>query len=141
MKRIEHDCVGALLVRDGQVLLGRRADDRQWLPGAWDLFGGHIEAGEDAQQALRRELQEELGVVALRLRALGVLDDEAQGWRLHVFAVDAWSGEPCNRQPEEHAQLCWMSLQEAAARLAPAHAGFAQLIEAAVPGGKRPPAE
>jgi 8-oxo-dGTP pyrophosphatase MutT (NUDIX family) len=39
----------------GALLLGRRADDRARLPGAWDIFGGHVEPGEDAAHALHRE--------------------------------------------------------------------------------------
>ena len=124
---VAHDCVGALLVRGDRVLLGRRADDRAWLPGAWDLFGGHLEPGEDAGQALRRELREELGIVAGAMRPLGTLEAGGE-WRRRVFAVDRWRGEPRNRQPLEHAELRWMTREEAQARLALAHAGFAALI-------------
>ena len=128
-----HDCVGALLVRDGRVLLGRRADDREWLPGAWDVIGGHIEPGESAAAALARELAEELGVVPMAQRELGLLESDATRWRLRLYAVDAWSGgEPQNRRPDEHAELRWMPAEDAALRLAPAHAGFATLIAAAV---------
>ncbi|MFC3551422.1 NUDIX domain-containing protein [Lysobacter cavernae] len=65
-----HDCVGALIVHDGKVLLGRRSADREWLPGAWDVFGGHVEAGESGPQALCRELDEELGIVPTRIEYL-----------------------------------------------------------------------
>lgn len=132
LRQTTHDCVGALLVRDGQVLLGRRAEQRDWLPGAWDVVGGHIEAGESPEAAITRELAEELGVVPARLRELGVLDSEAGGWRLRLYVVVAWSGEPVNRCPDEHAELRWMPPAEAARRLAAAHAGFAALIAAAV---------
>lgn len=127
-----HDCVAAFLLRADQVLLGRRADDRDWLPGAWDLFGGHIEAGETAEQALCRELREELDVVPLTLRALGILEAPDGSWRLQVYAVDDWDGEPVNRQPAEHAALSWMSAAEAATRLRTAHSDFPALIRAAV---------
>jgi 8-oxo-dGTP pyrophosphatase MutT (NUDIX family) len=40
----------------GALLLGRRADDRARLPGAWDIFGGRVEPGEDAADALHRDL-------------------------------------------------------------------------------------
>lgn len=127
-----HECVGALLLREGRLLLGRRADDRDWLPGAWDLFGGHLQPGETAQAALRRELREELGIEAGALRALGALASAEAGWRLQVFAVDDWRGEPRNRQPHEHAELRWMGREEAQARLAAAHPGFAALIARAL---------
>ena len=131
---LAHDCVGGLLVRDGEVLLGRRSDGREWLPGAWDVFGGHIDAGETPEDALRRELLEELGVHATGMRELGLLEAQDHGWRLRLFAVAAWSGEPANRQPEEHAELRWMQRQQACACLAPAHPGFAAMIDAALAG-------
>jgi len=128
-----HDCVGGLLVRDGRVLLGLRAADADWLAGAWDIFGGHIEPGERAQDALRRELDEELGIRAGALRLLGELAGEApEPWRLRVFAVRDWQGEPRNRQPREHAGVRWCTLDEARTRLAPAHPRFAPLLERAL---------
>ena len=135
---IAHDCVGALLVRDGRVLLGRRADDRAWLPGAWDVFGGHREPGEDAAAALRRELAEELGIEPVQVRDLGVLEDAASGsWRLRVYAVGAWRGEARNLRPDEHAELRWCTPAEAAERLASAHPEFGRLIAAAVAASGR----
>lgn len=72
------DCVGAL-IRDkhDRVYAHRRSNDRRLLPGTWDVVGGHVEAGETAEQALAREIEEETG------------------WRLrHVEAVIAdWEWE------------------------------------------------
>ncbi len=56
---------GAVVVRDGRVLLGRRAASRALAPGVWDVVGGHVERGESARRALRRELREELGIDAV----------------------------------------------------------------------------
>jgi 8-oxo-dGTP diphosphatase len=125
---IEHDCVGGLLVRGGEVLLGRRADDRDWLPGTWDLFGGHIVPGETAADTLRRELREELGIDTGAIRALATLESAEGRWRLQVFAVDHWTGDPHNRQPQEHAELRWMPPAEAQAKLAHVHPMFAAAI-------------
>lgn len=129
-----HDCVGALLVRGGEVLLGRRSDDRVWLPGAWDVFGGHVDAGETPEDALRREVLEELGVHATGVRELGLLEANEGGWRLRLFAVETWEGEPVNRQPGEHAELRWMQRETACECLALAHPGFAAMIDAALAG-------
>jgi 8-oxo-dGTP pyrophosphatase MutT (NUDIX family) len=55
--------VGAIIVTpDNRFLLQRRDHlPHIWYPGAWGLFGGGIDAGESELDALRRELQEEIG--------------------------------------------------------------------------------
>ena len=128
-----HDCVGALLVCDGRVLLGRRSEDRAWLPGAWDVIGGHVEAGESAEAALRRELGEELGIVPRAPEWLATIGgDTPDPWRLQLYRVAAWEGEPHNRQTQEHCELRWCSLDEARARLGPAHPDFPRLLAQAL---------
>ncbi len=53
--------VAAVVVRDGRVLLSRRARGTH-LAGHWEFPGGKVEPGEDPPSALRREVLEELGV-------------------------------------------------------------------------------
>jgi len=52
--------VAGAIVRDGEILAGRR--DREPYLGWWELPGGKVEPGETDQDALRRELREELGL-------------------------------------------------------------------------------
>ncbi|MBL8146301.1 MAG: NUDIX domain-containing protein [Anaerolineae bacterium] len=64
MVEIERHVVSAILwTDDGRVLLQQR-DDRQDLrfPGYWTLFGGLVEEGESPDEAIERELMEELGL-------------------------------------------------------------------------------
>src|SRR5215213_6269328 len=70
--------VGAVLIRDEDrrdasplVLLGRREAGRAFYPGVWDVLGGHLEPGETSEQALARELREEVGVTPTAWRYLG----------------------------------------------------------------------
>ena len=53
-------CAAGALIRDGKVLLVKRAPWMRFYPDVWDLFGGHIEGEESAEDALRREAMEEL---------------------------------------------------------------------------------
>lgn len=59
MKRV----VAALIVQDGKVLVCQRTR-HQTMPLKWEFPGGKIEEGEQPRDALRRELDEELGITA-----------------------------------------------------------------------------
>ena len=54
--------VAAYVVFDDMILIQRRAADRRFLPGAWDVVGGAVEPGETAIEALSREVFEESGI-------------------------------------------------------------------------------
>ena len=55
--------VAALLFHDSRLLICQRSPDGRF-PNKWEFPGGKIETGEDAKEALRRELLEELGISA-----------------------------------------------------------------------------
>src|SRR5689334_5758640 len=57
-----------------EVLLCRMPSDRGVFPGQWGLPGGGVEAGETLEQALRREVREELGVDLVEWRPLTFSD-------------------------------------------------------------------
>jgi len=59
MKRV----VAALILKDGKILVCQRTK-HQTMPLKWEFPGGKIEEGEQPQDALRRELEEELGIDA-----------------------------------------------------------------------------
>ena len=51
----------AMVDRSGRVLIAQRPPGK-WQAGRWEFPGGKVEAGEDEEMAVRRELMEELGV-------------------------------------------------------------------------------
>ena len=65
MKRV----VAALISKDGKILACQRTR-HQVMPLKWEFPGGKIEEGEQPRDALRRELEEELGLVAGRMEKL-----------------------------------------------------------------------
>lgn len=102
------ECVACLLIADGNVLAERRRPTKTVVPGAIAIPGGHIEAGEVPEEAVRREVREELGVVPRDLRYVCTLLHRSEELRrLHYFAVTAWEGTVTNH---EAAALLWLPL-------------------------------
>lgn len=127
-----HVVVAGALVRDGRVLLCHRHPDRAWYPDVWDLPGGHLEPGEDAGRALRRELHEELGVRAdPDPRPLWSL--RSPDMDLTVLRVLGWRGEPSVVDEQEHDALGWFA-PAAASALALADPSYPEVMAAAVTG-------
>jgi len=84
------DVVLALIRRGDRWFLQRRDPANAVLPGLWEFPGGKVEAGEDLEAALRRELREE---VALELGEARPKPSLGGPVRLHPFVVEA-EGEP-----------------------------------------------
>jgi 8-oxo-dGTP diphosphatase len=110
------EVVGGILLRDGRVLLGHRQPERAWYPDCWDVPGGHVQAGESKAHALRRELTEELGVTLVAVPpAVPHHVIEAPDYRLSLYVVRDWIGEPANTAPDEHDRIAWFSMAEVGA--------------------------
>ena len=91
--------MAALIVCDEQILCCQRTE-HQALPLKWEFPGGKIEAGETPPQALLRELQEELGIIAeIGPEITQVLHTYANGnsVNLRFFAVHSFEKELQNR--------------------------------------------
>ena len=84
-----------ILRRHDEVLLTRRPDGTH-LAGYWEFPGGKLEPGEMPEQALARELREELGIDVVTTQPL-IRHRHPYPTRdvvLHTFEVTAWQGEP-----------------------------------------------
>ena len=100
--------VGVLLRGDGAFLLTSRPAGKPYA-GYWEFPGGKLEAGESVEQALRRELQEELGISigAVTPWRVELVDYPHALVRLHFCKVHNWAGE---LQMCEAQEFCWEQL-------------------------------
>jgi len=100
--------VGAAIVRHGRVLAARRTTPPE-AAGAWELPGGKVEAGERPDEALVREVREELGCTVLVTRALTGSTEVRAGYVLRVLVAELIEGEPT---PHEHDAVRWLGPEE-----------------------------
>jgi 8-oxo-dGTP diphosphatase len=101
----------ALIVRDGEVLIGQRRPD-QPMALLWEFPGGKIEQGESPEEALARELDEELGIRAIiGPRVTHVRHNYRHGGAvdLQFFAVREFAGEIESRI---YHQVRWVKFAE-----------------------------
>ena len=100
--------VGILLRADGALLLSTRPPGKVY-EGYWEFPGGKLEAGETVEEALRRELQEELGITigAAHAWRVELVDYPHSLVRLNFCKVFAWQG---TLQMREQQAYSWQVL-------------------------------
>ena len=95
MKRV----VAGLIEKDGKLLICQRTR-HQTMPLKWEFPGGKIEDGEQPRDAMRRELEEELGIIATIGDEIARIRHEYPGGgmvELRFFIVREFKGEIENR--------------------------------------------
>lgn len=109
--------VGVLIDAEGRFLLTSRPEGKVYA-GYWEFPGGKLEAGETVEQALRRELHEELGVHIGPATPWKVelVDYPHARVRLHFCKVSAWQG---GFEMREAQQMSWQTLPVAVAPVLP----------------------
>ncbi|WP_435056726.1 NUDIX domain-containing protein [Streptomyces capoamus] len=110
--------VAAVIVHDkatNRVVLLQRSRNAKFAQGMWDLPVGKSEPGEPITKTAVRELYEETGLTvkpeSLKVAHIihGAWGVEApNGFLTVVFTAHDWTGEPENREPRKHAQVCWV---------------------------------
>jgi len=111
------DCACGLILERGRILLGLRAPDNKIYPDVWDLFGGHVEDKESIEEALVRELREELDITPKTFEFLTTLleaDPPNNGKCLyHIYKITEWAGPGPRLRGAEHTEMRWHTLDEA----------------------------
>ena len=98
----------ALVDSDGRVLIAKRPEGRS-MAGLWEFPGGKIEADERPEDALIRELREELGI-AVKEACLAPFTFASHTYGafhllMPLFVCRRWEGTP---EPRHHAALKWV---------------------------------
>ncbi|MCX2863388.1 NUDIX domain-containing protein [Paucibacter sp. PLA-PC-4] len=101
---VERDAAG----REGRFLLTSRPEGKVYA-GYWEFPGGKLETGESVEQALKRELHEELGITigSAHPWKIELMDYPHARVRLHFCKVFDWSGEFEMREQQE---MSWQGL-------------------------------
>jgi 8-oxo-dGTP diphosphatase len=103
--------VAALIVRENRILICQRTR-HQTMPLKWEFPGGKIEPGEHPEQALQRELEEELGIHATIGRKVATIRHDynsGSSVELHFFLVEEFAGQIQNRIFHD---VRWVSKEE-----------------------------
>ena len=102
--------VGVILNSEKQILIALRSEHVHQ-GGLWEFPGGKVEAGENVQQALARELSEELGIAVVTAKPLLEVqhDYREKSVLLDVWWVESFSGKPTGREGQP---VRWVSAEQ-----------------------------
>lgn len=108
------------IIRDNanqQIFIAKRPDHVE-MGGFWEFPGGKVQLGETPQQALIRELQEEVGITVSKANfcAEKQLNLPHKTLTLLFYLVEEWQGEPYGKEGQP---TCWLNQQQLVAEQFP----------------------
>ena len=110
--------VGAAIFNsEGKLLITLRGNGAKNERGKWEIPGGSVEFGETLEQAIKREIREELDVEIEILTFLGICDhiipEDHQHWISPTYICRIKKGTPHILEAEKCERIGWFSLDEA----------------------------
>ena len=105
------EVVAALIFREGKVLCVQRPDNREYISLKWEFPGGKVEVSESREQALMREIKEELVVEIHELQYLTTVEHSYPDFHLtmHAYTCALKTGEVTLK---EHVAAQWLAAEE-----------------------------
>jgi len=100
-----------LIEKDGKILMGNKAPGRGPYPGTWRLPGGGVEEGETLEQALVREVKEEVGLDVINSEMVFECEDITQGneemmhYKFNIFKAEVEGKE---NHSDEFPKIKWI---------------------------------
>ena len=88
----------AILIRNNKILIGKRPENKKCYAGFWDVIGGHIERNETPEEAMKREVKEELGVDIIEYKFFDLVRNDVdptskENYNHYFFIVKKWDGD------------------------------------------------
>lgn len=104
------EVVGAAIIKEDKVLVMQRSN-QMTLPGMWEFPGGKVEANETEQEALIREIQEELSVT---INILDYINEASYDYDFGTVQLKVYTAEIISGQItlEEHSDGKWVTADE-----------------------------
>ncbi|PCO29164.1 8-oxo-dGTP diphosphatase MutT [Morganella morganii] len=98
-KKHLHIAAGVIRNAEGEIFIAQRPL-KSHMGGYWEFPGGKLESGESPEQALVRELEEELGIVAVPGKLLQTAEHEFPDRliTIYFFLVEEWQNAPYGRE-------------------------------------------
>jgi ADP-ribose pyrophosphatase YjhB (NUDIX family) len=101
-----------------QVLIAKRNNDRELYPGKWECGGGQVYAGENLEEAVKRQMSDELGVLVNRIVVFGTYEMETPHLEQKkipaILFVCYFSGYVDGKgpkiNPKEHSEWKWQPI-------------------------------
>lgn len=114
MKKLQI-AVGIIRNADNAIFITRRAADAH-MANKWEFPGGKIETGETPEQALIRELQEEVGILAQEPALFETLEYTFPDRHISLwfYIVDKWQGAPWGKEGQPGEWVAVSALDAAA---------------------------
>ena len=104
------EVVGAAIIKEDKVLVMQRSN-QMTLPGMWEFPGGKVEANETEQEALIREIKEELNVT---INILDYINEASYDYEFGTVQLKVYTAEIISGQIalEEHSDGKWVTADE-----------------------------
>jgi len=112
--------IGIMVLKDNKVLLGKRHDDPEKADsalhgeGTWTMPGGKLHFGESFEQGATRELLEETGIKAIKLKVVSLSNEIVKDAHFVTIGLlcEEFEGSPKVMEPDEITEWKWFNLNE-----------------------------
>jgi len=105
------------LHKDGKLFVAKRADTKKFLPGKFELIGGHIDFGETLEKGLEREIMEELKIDIIIENPYHAFTYISENGNKHSIEIDYFArmknpNQEITLNPEDHSDYRWIDADE-----------------------------